>query len=353
MTHFSSIINHWYKKNKRDLPWRKTKDPYKIWISEIILQQTQISQGLNYYHRFIEQFPTVEFLASSPEDEVLKLWQGLGYYSRARNLHFTAKIIVNSYNSEFPTNYGQVLKLKGIGPYTAAAITSMAYGLPYPAVDGNVYRLLSRYFGIDIPIDSAIGKKHFSELAEQLLNTKDPGTHNQAMMEFGALQCIPVNPQCHLCPLIDSCSAFADKNIKTLPVKSKKTKQANRYFYYLLIEEGNSIYIQKRTNNDIWKNLYELPLIETPSYNSSKQLISGEEFQSFFRGADFNINNISKPLTHILSHQKITARLIYVHIKTKIKFPSPLMKVNKKDIHKFAVPRLIEKFFQELEWYNG
>ena len=222
MDSFRTNIYDWYRINKRELPWRNTNDPYKIWISEIILQQTRVAQGTDYYLRFIERFPTVTQLATANEEEVLKLWQGLGYYSRARNLHTAAKTILESYGSTFPGNYKDIIHLKGIGPYTAAAISSIAFNLPYPTVDGNVYRVLSRYFGIGTAIDSNAGKKEFGQLAEELLLKKDPGMHNQALMEFGALQCTPKSPLCTECPVASSCFAFENALTEQLPLKEKK-----------------------------------------------------------------------------------------------------------------------------------
>ena len=245
MDSFSTRIYHWYHKNKRDLPWRSTTDPYKIWISEIILQQTRVAQGTKYYLKFTKAFPKVDNLAEAPEEEVLKLWQGLGYYSRARNMRATAKTIVTKYGSVFPDKYEDIIQLKGIGPYTAAAIASIAFNLPYPTVDGNIYRVLARFYGVELPIDSNAGKKTFQQLAEEIINSTDPGMHNQALMEFGALQCIPKSPSCTSCPLVDSCYAFINKLIDHLPVKEKKTKQTNRYFTYYLIDDGKNIYLKQ------------------------------------------------------------------------------------------------------------
>lgn len=345
MDSFSNNIYNWYAINKRDLPWRKSKDAYKIWISEIILQQTRVAQGTNYYLRFMEHFPTVIHLANANEDEVLKLWQGLGYYSRARNLHKTAKIIVESYEATFPNNFDDIIKLKGIGPYTAAAIVSMAFNLPYPTVDGNVYRVLSRYFGIETPIDSSAGKKEFQELAEELISKKKPGMHNQALMEFGALQCTPKSPNCSDCPINMSCFALHNNLVDKLPVKEKKTKQSQRYFYYYLIDDGTHMYINKRTANDIWKNLHELPLVENKTELSDEELIQIKI--PFLEENNFNVKQVSKAKKHILSHQIIHAKVIYVEVMPDINISPSLIRVNKKDIYKFAVPRLVEQFLQD------
>ena len=253
MDYFNLPIHSWYSLFKRDLPWRMTRNPYFIWLSEIILQQTRIDQGLAYYGRFTDEFPSISDLASASEDYILKLWQGLGYYSRARNLHFTAKYINQYYNGLFPSDYDSIRSLKGIGDYTAAAIASISFNLEYPAVDGNVYRVLSRYFGISDPIDTSTGKKTFYNLAKELIKGTDPGMHNQAIMEFGALQCTPKNPDCQLCPLKESCYAFLSKKISELPVKQNKTKQRDRYFNYLVLAGKSNIWMRKRIGNDIWK----------------------------------------------------------------------------------------------------
>ncbi|MBV5343686.1 A/G-specific adenine glycosylase, partial [bacterium] len=259
----SKALTNWYNQNKRELPWRDITDPYRIWISEIILQQTRVNQGMRYYLRFVERFPDVKTLAVAEEDEVLKYWQGLGYYSRARNIHKTAKIITEKHKGIFPKNHSDILLLKGIGEYTAAAICSFAYNQPYAVVDGNVFRVLSRVFGIETPIDSTSGKKEFTQLAEKLLDKKEPGLHNQSIMEFGALQCVPVQPDCGVCPLQTVCKAYSLNMADKLPVKATKTKVRERFFNYFYIEYQDKIFIQKRSEKDIWQNLYELPLVES------------------------------------------------------------------------------------------
>jgi A/G-specific adenine glycosylase len=345
MSDFRNDIYTWFLRNKRELPWRKTKDPYRIWISEIVLQQTRVAQGIGYYNRFIESFPTVYKLAFATEDEVLKLWQGLGYYSRARNLHFSAKLIVNEFGGIFPNEYEKILKLKGIGLYTAAAISSIAFNLPHPTVDGNIYRVLSRYFGIETPIDSNTGKKEFYTIAEELLLHDDPGMHNQAFMEFGALQCIPKSPKCNLCPIVESCFARKNNSIESLPVKSKKNKQSKRYFYYYYIDQETFTYLHKRKSNDIWKNLYQFPLIESKINLLEKDIL---EKQIPFFTNHVNIKSISAEKKHILSHQIIYARLIHVEIKEVDLISDHFIRINKKDIFKFAVPKLLEQFIEEL-----
>lgn len=271
---FSNKIIGWYRQNKRDLPWRNTNDPYKIWLSEIILQQTRVSQGLPYYVNFVTAFSTVKNLANANEQEVLKLWQGLGYYSRARNLHFTAKFVVENYNGIFPNTYDELLKLKGIGTYTAAAIASFSANEPVAVVDGNVFRVLSRVFNVTYDISQNSTKKYFIELAQKLLSTTQPNLHNQAIMEFGALQCVPKNPNCSSCVFNDSCEAFKLKIVSELPVKQKKIKITKRFLSYVLIHDafGNHI-MNKRTANGIWKNLYEFPCVESETEIDENDLL--------------------------------------------------------------------------------
>lgn len=347
MQDFTSTLHHWYRLQKRDLPWRRTTDPYQIWISEIILQQTRVAQGVAYYERFTHRFKTIQDLALASEDEVLKLWQGLGYYSRARNLHAAAQSIVKKYNGVFPETYEKIIQLKGIGPYTAAAVASIAFSIPKATVDGNVYRVLARYFGIETPINSSAGKKEFFQIAEDLLDKKRPGTYNQALMEFGALQCVPKNPDCESCPLSSNCAAFATKLVHRLPVKEKKAKQTKRYFYYYLLEKGNSIYLQKRTGNDIWKNLFQFPLMEEATELSETELL--DKMPPFLSHGRVNLISVSQLKKHILSHQIIWARVVRLEILDNTEISKDLIQVNKKDISKFAVPRLMELFIKEFE----
>ena len=261
---FHNILINWYLQNKRDLPWRNTVNPYHIWLSEIMLQQTRVAQGMPYFFSFTEEFPTVFDLANADEEKVLKLWQGLGYYSRARNLHKTAQYIANDLNGIFPPTYNDLLKLKGVGEYTAAAIASFSYNEAVPVVDGNVFRVLSRYFDIESDIALPGTKKEFTALAYELMLKDNPAIFNQAIMEFGALQCVPKNPNCSVCVFDESCLALQKKKVDVLPVKSKKLKVTNRFFNYLILEDvlGNTL-IQKRTSKGIWHNLYEFPLVET------------------------------------------------------------------------------------------
>ncbi|MBW8334020.1 MAG: A/G-specific adenine glycosylase [Prolixibacteraceae bacterium] len=341
---FNSLIHHWYSLYKRDLPWRDTRNPYFIWLSEIILQQTRIDQGMAYYMSFTEEFPTISDLASASEDKVLKLWQGLGYYSRARNLHYTAKYIVAHFNGKFPDEYGLILSLKGIGEYTAAAIASISFNQEYPAVDGNVYRVLSRFYGISDPIDTSAGKKIFVKLAAELIKGTDPGMHNQALMEFGALQCTPQKPDCLRCPLHEGCYAFANKKVADLPVKLKKTTQRHRYFNYFDISHGDSVWLKKRVGKDIWKNLFEFPMIETSVATGFEELMAMLEVNQLMDADNTVVEKIEDWKIHLLTHQKINYRIIKVSLLQEKEMPVELIRVNKKDIFNFAVPKLLETY---------
>ena len=346
MSIFNQTIYDWYSSNKRDLPWRNTNDAYMIWISEIMLQQTRVAQTELYFNRFIAALPTVFALANADEDTVLKLWQGLGYYTRARNLHATARIIVDKYNGIFPNDYHEILKLPGIGHYTAAAIASIAFNQPYAAVDGNVYRVLSRYFGISTPIDSEMGKKEFQQLASEVLADNNPGLHNQAMMEFGALQCIPKSPDCSICQLKLSCTAKKNNQVSSLPVKTKRIKTVNRYFYFYIMVCDDFFLFQKRTEKDIWKNLYQFPMIETDLEISDSEIIATEI--PWLAGYTYNIQNVSVTKKHLLTHQTIFARFISIETN-KLTLPGPdFFKVHKKDIFTFAVPRLLEPVIKNI-----
>jgi A/G-specific adenine glycosylase len=345
---FTNSLIQWYLREKRDLPWRKTSSPYQIWLSEIMLQQTRVAQGLPYFLKFMEAFPTVFDLAAADEEKVLKLWQGLGYYSRARNLHATAKHIAFNLHGKFPDNYKELLLLKGVGEYTAAAIASIAYGEAVPVVDGNVFRVLSRYFDVETDISSSGAKKEFFELAASLLPKAKASEFNQAMMEFGALQCVPKSPDCGNCIFNGSCLALKNKKVDLLPIKLKKTKVVNRFFNYLIIKDsnGNSV-IQKRTAKGIWHNLYEFPLLETlyeVDYNEAVVLIENFQF-------GFSPKNI-KPLhhdkiIHKLSHQHLHIRFWEVETEEKV---DTALSVS--DIKKHPVPIVIHNFMEE-HWANG
>jgi len=312
---FSKLLTTWYLQNKRDLPWRKTTNPYLIWLSEIMLQQTRVAQGLPYFLSFTKAFPTVFDLANAKEEEVLKLWQGLGYYSRARNLHNTAKHVATDLNGKFPDNYKSLLQLKGIGEYTAAAIASFSYNEVTPVVDGNVYRVLSRYFGIETDISSPKAKKEFTDLAYELIDKQQPALFNQAIMEFGALQCVPKNPSCNICPLNTSCWALANKKVDLLPIKGKKTKITNRYFNYLLIiDNQQKTIVHKRIQKGIWHNLYEFPVIETEKEESIKTI--SDLIQAQFSEIEKIIHLDSETVLHKLSHQHLHINFWKIYTKT-------------------------------------
>jgi len=342
---FSKKILLWYSENKRSLPWRNTTDPYKIWLSEIILQQTRVVQGTPYYFKFIEHFPTVYDLADASEEKVLKLWQGLGYYSRARNLHFTAKKIVEEYNGNFPDTYEELLKLKGVGDYTASAIVSISYNQPEPVVDGNVYRVLSRYFGVELPINASNGITYFKSLARKVLSTENIREYNQGIMEFGAIQCTPRKPLCLSCPLNESCVALLTDSIAKYPVKLKNANVKKRFFNYLVVmdEDGNTNLI-KRSGKDIWQNLYEFPLLETHKEISIKEvkqrlpeILALEEPHLVYESSD-------KAIVHKLSHQHLHTKFWIV--KTSDRLEDGLSPV---ELDKYPVPVLIAEFIKTLK----
>jgi A/G-specific adenine glycosylase len=342
---FKTEIIDWYTVHKRDLPWRKTKDPYQIWMSEIIFQQTRIDQGMAYFLKFIDHYPTIFDLAKASEDEVLKDWQGLGYYSRARNLHFTAKHVVSELDGVFPTAYEDILQLKGIGEYTASAIASFCYGAPHAVVDGNVYRVLSRVFGISTPIDSTIGKKEFKLLANELLSKKDPAIYNQSIMEFGALQCKPVSPDCTICPLNNACIALATAKIKSLPVKEKKIKQRKRFFDYFLIIDNDQVVVNQRREKDIWQHLYDFPLIENNKQQSSEQIIDQLKDKL---GVPFTVKSESGLIKHILSHQILTVRFWQIAAPHSFILNENEQVVNLENIQELAFPKVVENYLELL-----
>lgn len=335
----------WYENHKRDLPWRNTKDPYKIWLSEVILQQTRVNQGLNYYLKFIENYPTVSKLASASEHEVLKLWQGLGYYSRARNMHSAAKHIKQYFNGKFPADYESIRALKGVGDYTSAAIASFAYNLPYPVLDGNVMRVYSRFLGITAPIDSKEGKKNLQEAASKFLTKKNPGTYNQAIMELGAICCTPKNPKCNECPIQIACYAYSHQLAGKLPIKQGKTKQRERYLNYLVIQSGNKLVLRNRTKKDIWKGLHDFPCIETTKSTPVQKLVNSKEWKNIFGRNKVTIKSVSDTQTHILSHQKLKANFIKVRLdKPLTKLPENCFWIKQENMDEYAIPRLIERY---------
>jgi A/G-specific adenine glycosylase len=337
---FSNSLTLWYLQNKRDLPWRNTTDPYQIWLSEIMLQQTRVAQGLPYFLNFIDKFPTVFDLANATEEAVLKNWQGLGYYSRARNLHATAKYIAFDCNGKFPNTFSELIKLKGIGDYTAAAIASFSFNEVVPVVDGNVYRVLSRYFGIDTDITSNPAKKEFFDLASELISKKNPALFNQSIMEFGALQCVPKNPDCSVCVFNTSCIALQKKKINQLPVKLKKTKVTKRFLNYIIIaDEDQKTIVQKRTEKGIWQNLYEFPFIETDKEEGFDVINFEIQHKVFKENKILSVEEINeKSILHKLSHQHLQIKFWKVTLSGKIKngisqekailFPFPIVIFN-------------------------
>jgi A/G-specific adenine glycosylase len=310
---FTTTLLQWNKTtNNRPMPWKGEKDPYKIWLSEIILQQTRVEQGWEYYNRFVATFPTVQKLAAAPDTKVFKLWEGLGYYTRCKNLIATAKFISKENKGKFPATYEDILGLKGVGPYTAAAIASFAYNLPFAVVDGNVFRVLSRFFNDNTPIDSTQGKKLFADLANELLDKKQAGIYNQAVMDFGAVVCKPKLPLCNDCPLQKNCGAYLNGQVNVLPVKEKKVGQKTRWFFYFIINEAAKTYVRKRGSKDIWENLYEFVLIESPASTDLLQLKQTSEFKKLFGKTLLEVITISKIYSQKLTHQTIHGQFITI-----------------------------------------
>ncbi len=343
---FSQKILEWYREHKRELPWRATTDPYKIWLSEIMLQQTRVAQGMPYYHKFLDAFPTVYDLAKAEEEKVLKLWQGLGYYSRARNLHATAKMVVDRYNGNFPNTYKELRSLKGVGDYTASAIASICFDIPEPVVDGNVYRVLSRYFGVDIPINSPKGIGYFKELARDVMDKNDIRDYNQGIMEFGAIQCAPKKPYCLLCPLNESCVALKENKVHSLPVKLNKTKIKHRFFNYLVFwDEKRNTLLEQRKGKGIWQNLYQFPLLETDETIDSKGLVKSiEENNRFPSIKTIHLHN-ETPVVHKLSHQHLHTKFWVLEVSGSLEEGIPWEK-----IHDFPVPVLIADFIKTFKF---
>ena len=342
---FANELVNWYHKNKRDLPWRNTTDAYLIWLSEIILQQTRVEQGMPYYYRFAEKYPNVRSFAAAPEDDILKLWQGLGYYSRGRNMLKTAQYIQEHYNGVFPTAFNELIKLKGIGEYTAAAISSFSANEAKAVVDCNVYLVLARYFGIDDDINSTIGKKKFQAVANDLLNKQHPAIHNQAMMEFGAMVCKPKNPACGICPVRTGCYAFINNATTTLPVKINKVKVRERFFNYFLITDGDTILMNKRDEKDIWANMYDLPLIETTTQLSVDELMVLPETIAIF-GQQPTVVESLPPIKHILTHQRLQVRFIKLIQKPIVTKPQWVF-IKRINLKKLALPKVIFIFLDK------
>ncbi|MBK5194524.1 MAG: A/G-specific adenine glycosylase [Proteiniphilum sp.] len=345
-TPITTHLLNWYKEHKRQLPWRETSDAYSIWISEVILQQTRIAQGEDYFLRFMERFPNVQMLAEAEEEEVLKLWQGLGYYSRARNMHAAAKQIVGRFDGTFPNAYSDILSLKGVGEYTAAAISSIAFNEPRAVVDGNVQRVIARLFAIESSIHTSAGKKSIAEIAQSLIAEESPGSYNQALMDFGSMVCTPTQPRCTDCLLQDYCAAYAENRVIDFPVNNRKVPIKKRYFNYFHIVQGNSTFLQKRVMSDIWKNLYEFPLIETLSAMDFTQLEQTIEFSDLFSGIPSLTIDHLLTLKHQLTHQLIHTNFYRVIIPENYLFASPLnaIKIDKEQLSSYPVSRLTDKY---------
>ncbi|NVJ86622.1 MAG: A/G-specific adenine glycosylase [Algoriphagus sp.] len=343
---FSNSILNWYQSNPRELPWRGTQDPYKIWLSEIILQQTRVAQGLPYYNKFVNQYPTVRELAEAPEEEVLRLWQGLGYYSRARNLHFCAKQIWFEREGDFPKTHKELLLLKGVGDYTAAAIASFAFEEKKAVLDGNVFRVLARFFGIETDIASGKGKREFQELADQVIPAADPGEYNQAIMDFGARQCVPVNPDCNSCPLKSSCFAFRNQLVSSLPVKVNKTKIRDRHFHYFVIRCGENWVWKRRASGDIWEGLFDFPMAEKKNQEEAHDFQMPLEWKGE--------RKFPKKYRHILSHQRLYAEFSEIEVDQsehqnleKWAKEEGFLLVEEERIEELAKPKLIVNFLND------
>ena len=345
---FRKELIQWYESHERPMPWKEIKDPYLIWLSEIILQQTRVEQGWDYFLKFKKVFPNVHALARASEKEVLKQWEGLGYYSRARNLHASAKFI-SEQGGNFQADYKWLLSLKGVGPYTAAAIASFAFQLPYAVVDGNVYRVLSRYFAQHIPIDSTPGKKLFQSIADQLLDSKIPGKYNQAIMDFGATVCLPSSPNCEHCPLATNCQALEQKTVSQFPVKEKKLKKKTRYFYYLDIRFQGQRLFNSRNGKDIWKGLYDFPLIERTSVVEINTLKKSEEWhfwntQYLFEDEVF----LSNPYKQQLTHQTIYGQFLRLNATSRpVKLPQGLSWIEEEKVQELPFPKIISFYLAD------
>ena len=338
ISRFSTQLEAWYEAHGRDLPWRRTQDPYLIMLSEFILQQTQISQGMSYYLRFAERFPTAESLANASEEEVLRLWQGLGYYSRARHLHAAAKLIAAA--SHFPRDYSFVRALPGVGDYTAAAIMSFAFEEPYAVLDGNVQRVLSRHFGITEPVDSTQGKKLLRTLADEMLDRQHPALHNQAIMDFGAMQCKPSSPLCKVCPLAETCQAFKEHLVDKLPIKTKRTAVRDRYLTYIYTrtKDGKTL-LHRRGSGDIWQGLFEFPMIE------SKKPLTMAEVEGSLPGGELAL--LAQDVRHLLTHQRLHADFYCLTLPSSYK-QAKGQRVEESDLDRYALPRLLEKLLEKI-----
>lgn len=345
---FTTSLMQWHKTaNDRQMPWKGERDPYKIWLSEVILQQTRVEQGWSYYEKFIKHYPTIDKLAKAKDEDAYKLWEGLGYYNRCKNLLFTAREIVQQHKGVFPSEYDNILALKGVGPYTAAAIASFAYDLPFAVVDGNVFRVLSRAFGVDTAIDSTAGKQYFATLAQEVLDLKEPGAYNQAIMDFGATVCKPALPHCAYCPLEKHCVARATGKVNALPVKEKVLQKKTRWFTYFIFENDGRLYIRKRGEKDIWENLYEFYLVETDEKPVWDTTTVAGWLDEQFRLTNATVGHITTGINQQLTHQTIKAQFILVHLKDKKFSLSGFDAVGRKELSKYAFPKLINMYLQE------
>lgn len=347
---FTRKLMRWNRKeNRRQMPWKGESDPYKIWLSEVMLQQTRVEQGWAYYEKFIKAFPTISHLARADGQLVFKMWEGLGYYSRCKNLLATARIIANNHEGRFPDTYEEIIKLKGIGPYTAAAIASFAFNENRAVVDGNVQRVISRYFGISTPVDSTQGKRLYNDMAQTLIDENHPGAYNQAIMDFGATICKPKNPLCSDCVQSRECVAFNNGYVNRLPVKEKVLKVKTRWFYYFIIEDGNSVYIRKREEKDIWQNLHEFVLLEKdePDEDPARDYLDG-----LLKRRPYIIRHVSELHSQQLTHQRIHGKFFVISLKPGIRLPGNYMLVKKKQISEYAFPKFINSFLEktDMEW---
>ncbi|MCB8963488.1 MAG: A/G-specific adenine glycosylase [Bacteroidales bacterium] len=342
---FKELLLGWYRLHGRSLPWRQSADPYRVWVSEVILQQTRVSQGVSYYLNFIDAFPSISALAKASPDDVMKVWQGLGYYTRARNLQAGAKQVMELHNGELPSTYKELLKIKGLGAYSAAAVASFAFNEAVPAIDGNVYRILARVFGIFTSVDSAAGKREFFELGKELIDEAEPAAFNQAIIDFGALVCTPRAAKCEECPLREFCYAYRNNIVYTLPVKGKRIVPRDRFFIYLMIKHKGYTYVNKRAGKDIWHSLYEFPLIETKTLVSPDELLQLDEWFDLFGGVDTTVLSISEPIKHQLSHLTLYARFVIVEVSSvSYHLKSCYRRIALGKLHELSVPRLIDLY---------
>lgn len=345
---FTKQLIEWNRtQNSRTMPWKGEKDPYRIWISEVILQQTRVEQGWAYYERFIARFPDIQSLATAKDEEVFKYWEGLGYYSRCRNLLFSARYIHQNLKGIFPSTHEGIAALKGIGPYTAAAIASFAYGLPHAVVDGNVIRVLSRFFALDIPVDLPASKKIFVEKADALLDIKNPAEYNQAIMDFGATVCKPRAPLCESCPMQTSCKAYNLGMVEQLPLKAKKIQKKKRFLHYLILEYKNQFFLRKRTEKDIWQNLFEFYLLEADVLLSADQLLKHRSISPFFKQRSFQLIESSPSRKQILSHQALEGRFFHLRLTAKPSLPNEFIAVPRTKLHQYPFPRFIQSYMKE------